>query len=244
VAKSDPDGYTLLSGSTTLPISASLFAKLTYDPMKDFKPITLVGQQPMLLVVNSKFEAQSVQDLIALAKKEQGRLAYASAGYGSVNHLAMELFLLQANITMTHITYKGNSAAALDVISGQVPVFVDFPLTGLPHIKDGKLRALATTNVSRLKQLPDLPTVAESGLPGYQASLWFAFFAPVGVPDAIIEKLNAAALTALSNSTVRTRLEELGVEVIALGPDQLSKVMNEDYGRWKTVIEKAKIKVE
>jgi tripartite-type tricarboxylate transporter receptor subunit TctC len=244
VAKAAPDGYTLLSGSSSLPISSSLFAKLSYDPMKDFVPISMIGNTPMILTVNPSFPAKSVGELIAMAKQKPGEIAYASAGYGSVNHLAVELLKSEAGINLRHVPYRGNPLAAIDVISGQVPVFLDYVLTGMPHVRDGKLRALATTSPRRLAALPDLPTVSESGVPGFEASVWFAFFAPAGTPQPIVDKLNDATLKALAKPNVRERLATLGMEESAKGPAELDRKMHKDHDIWKAAIEKAGIKMD
>ena len=244
VAKSPPDGYTLLSGSSSLALANSLFSKLTYNPMTDLVPITLIGSSPMLVTVNPSFPVKSVAELIALAKQKPGEIAYASAGVGSMNHLAVELLKAQMGIDLRHIPYRGNPLAAIDAISGQVPLFFDYVLTGLPHVRDGKLRALATTSATRLPALPDLPTMAEAGVPGYEASLWFALFAPAGTPADVIEKLNKAALDALAKPRAKERMATLGIEVLAQGPDRLGALMKADHDKWKVAVQKAGIKPE
>jgi tripartite-type tricarboxylate transporter receptor subunit TctC len=243
-AKSPPDGYTLFSGSSSLPLASSLFAKLTYNPMTDFAPVTLLGSSPMLVTVNPNFPVRSVAELIALAKQKPGEIGYASAGAGSMNHLAVELLKAQTGIDLRHIPYRGNPLAAIDAISGQVPLFFDYVLTGLPHVRDGKLRALATTSARRLAVLPDLPTMSEAGVPGFEASLWFALFAPAGTPAEVIGKLNKAALEALSKPRIQARLAELGIDVLAQGPEQLAAVMKADHDKWKIAVEKAGIKLD
>ncbi|MCC6778742.1 MAG: tripartite tricarboxylate transporter substrate binding protein [Hyphomicrobiales bacterium] len=244
VAKSPPDGYTLFSGSSSLTLAGSLFSKLSYNPMADFAPITLIGSSPMLVTVNPGFPVRSVAELIALAKQKPGEISYASAGAGSMNHLAVELLKAQTGIDLRHIPYRGNPLAAIDAISGQVPVFFDYVLTGIPHVRDGKLRALATTSARRLAALPDLPTMSEAGVPGFEASLWFALFAPAGTPGEIVDKLNQAALQALAKPRVRERMAELGIEVLAEGPERLAAVMKSDHAKWKSTVEKAGIKLE
>jgi tripartite-type tricarboxylate transporter receptor subunit TctC len=212
--------------------------------MKDFIPITLIGSSPMIMTVHPGFPAKSVKELILQAKEQPGHIAYASAGYGSMNHLAVELLKLEAQIDLRHVPYRGNPLAAIDVIAGRVPVFVDYVLTGVPHVKDGKLRALAVTSNKRFEALPDIPTVSEAGVPGFEASLWFAFFAPTGTPAAIVTKLNNAALKALAKPNVKQRLDSLGIEVAAQGPEQLSQLMKADHDRWKVVVEKAGIRLD
>ena len=243
-AKSTPDGYTLLSSSSSLPLAGVLYSKLNFDPLNDFAPIAMVGSSPMLVTVNPSVAAKTLPELIALAKQKPGEIAYASAGHGSMNHLAVELFKLQTGIDVRHVPYRGNPLAAIDVISGHVPLFFDYLLTGLPHVKDGKLRALATTGAKRTPALPDLPTVSEAGVPGFEASLWFAFFAPAGMPKEIVDKLTKSVQDALAKPKVKERLDSLGVEVDAQGSEKLAAVMKADFAKWKEVREKTGLKME
>jgi len=243
-AKSPPDGYTLLSSSSSLPLAGVLYSKLNFDPLNDFAPIGMVGTSPMLVTVNPAVPAKTLPELIALAKQKPGEIAYASAGHGSMNHLAVELFKLQTGIDVRHVPYRGNPLAAIDVISGQVPLFFDYLLTGMPHVKDGKLRALAITGEKRSPALPDLPTVSEAGVPGYEASLWFGFFAPAGTPKDIVEKLSKSLQEALAKPKVKERLDSLGVEVDAQGPERLGAIMKADFAKWKDVKEKTGLKME
>jgi tripartite-type tricarboxylate transporter receptor subunit TctC len=194
--------------------------------------------------VNPSVAAKTLPELIALAKQKPGEIAYASAGHGSMNHLAVELFKLQTGIDVRHVPYRGNPLAAIDVISGHVPLFFDYLLTGLPHVKDGKLRALATTGAKRTPALPDLPTVSEAGVPGFEASLWFAFFAPAGMPKEIVDKLTKSVQDALAKPKVKERLDSLGVEVDAQGSEKLAAVMRADFAKWKEVREKTGLKME
>jgi tripartite-type tricarboxylate transporter receptor subunit TctC len=243
-AKSPPDGYTLLSSSSSLPLAGVLYSKLNFDPLNDFAPIGMIGSSPMLVTVNPSVPAKSLSELIALAKQKPGEIAYASAGHGSMNHLAVELFKLQTGVDVRHVPYRGNPLAAIDVISGQVPLFFDYLLTGLPHVKDGKLRALATTGEKRTLALPDLPTVSEAGVPGFEASLWFGFFAPAGTPKEIVDKLSKSVNDALAKPKVKERLDALGVEVDFQGPERLAAVMKADFAKWKEVREKTGLKME
>ncbi len=241
VAKSAPDGYTLLSGSSSVPVAPSLFAKLNYDPMKDLSSVALIGQSPMILTVNPDFAPRTVAELIEAARKRPGEIAYASAGPGSMNHLAMELFKVKTGTDLRHIPYRGNPLAAVDVIAGRVPVFMDYVLTGVPNVRAGKLVALAATGSSRLPQLPDLPTVAEAGVPGFESSLWFAFFAPAGTPSEAVARLSDATQKALEVLRVKERLAQMGIDPMKGGPAELSALMKSDHDRWKSVIEHAKI---
>ena len=244
VAKSAPDGYTLLSGSSSVPLAPSLFPKLNYDPMKDFSSVALIGQSPMILTVNPNFAPRTVAELIAAAKQRPGEIDYASAGPGSMNHLAMELFKAKTGTNLRHIPYRGNPLAAVDVIGGRVPVFMDYVVTGVPNVKSGKLVALAATSASRLPQLPDLPTVAEAGVPDFEASLWFAFFAPSGTLPQVVSKLNDATQKALAEPRVKERFVQMGIELTSGGPAELSRLMKADHDRWKAVVEFANIKLE
>src|SRR6202171_5945928 len=191
VAKAAPDGYTLLLTPSSIAIAPALYAKLPFDPIKDFAPVTLVGSIPMVVVVYPEFPPKTLLELIALAKAKPGEISYASAGNGSTNHLAVELFKIKTGIDMLHVPYRGNPLAVVDVIAGRVPVFFDFVLTGLPHVREGKVRALAVTGAHRPPVLPDVPTVAEAGVPGFEASTWFGVYAPAGTKPAIVQKLNA-----------------------------------------------------
>jgi tripartite-type tricarboxylate transporter receptor subunit TctC len=227
-----------------VPLAPSLFPKLNYDPMKDFSSVALIGQSPMILTVNPGFAPRTVVELIAAAKQRPGEIAYASAGPGSMNHLAMELFKVKTGTDIRHIPYRGNPLAAIDVIAGQVPVFMDYVLTGVPNIQAGKLIALAATSSSRLPQLPDLPTVAEAGVPGFESSLWFAFFAPAGTPPQVVAKLDDATQKALAEPRVKERLAQMGIEPMKGGPAELSSLMKADHDRWKVVVEHANIRLE
>ena len=174
VAKSPPDGATLLMTPSSIAIAPALYAKLGYDPVKDFEPVTLVGSIPMVAVVHPAFPAKTMGELIAQAKARPGQISYASAGFGTTNHLAFELFRAQTGTDFVHVPYRGNPLAMIDVIAGQVPVFFDFVLTGAPHVKSGAVRALATTGAQRSGVLPDIPTAMEAGVKDFEASTWFA----------------------------------------------------------------------
>jgi tripartite-type tricarboxylate transporter receptor subunit TctC len=244
VARAAPDGYTFLMSPSSIAIVPHLYSKLNYDPIKDFVPVTLVGSIPMVLVVNPAFPATSVADLIKLAKEKPGEIAYASAGNGTTNHLATELFKITAGINLLHIPYRSNPQAIVDVIGGRVPVFFDFVLTGLPHVKEGKVRALATTGTKRAPVLPDVPTVSEAGVPGFEAATWFGIYAPAGTPRPIVEKLNAEVLSILALPAVKERLAGLGVDLIAQGPEQLAALTKADLEKWGPVVKKAGIKLD
>jgi tripartite-type tricarboxylate transporter receptor subunit TctC len=244
VAKAAPDGYTLLLTPSSIAIAPALYTKLPFDPVKDFAPVTLLGSIPMVVVVYPEFPPKTLLELIALAKAKPGEISYASAGNGSTNHLAVELFKIKTGIDMLHVPYRGNPLAVVDVIAGRVPVFFDFVLTGLPHVREGKVRALAVTGAHRSQVLPDVPTVAEAGVPGFEASTWFGIYAPGGTKPEIVEKLNAEILAVLALSKIRERLTGLGVDILAEGPQGLAALTKSDLEKWGPIVQKAGVKLD
>ncbi|HEV2000587.1 MAG TPA: tripartite tricarboxylate transporter substrate binding protein [Xanthobacteraceae bacterium] len=244
VAKAAPDGYTLLMSPSSIAIAPHLYKKLSFDPVKDFVPVTLVGSIPMVVVVTPDFPAKSIAELIAMAKAKPGDIPYASAGNGTTNHLAVELFKITTGIDLLHVPYRGNPLAIMDVIGGRVPVFFDFVLTGLPHVRDGKVRALATTGLHRSAVLPDVPTVIEAGVPNFEAATWFGVFAPARTPREITDKLNAEILDILTLPALRERLTGLGVDIIAEGPEQLAALTAVDLAKWGPIVQKAGVKLD
>lgn len=244
VAKAAPDGYTLLLAPSSISIAPHLYKKLAYDPIKDFAPVTLIGNIPMAVVVSPSFPAKSIKELIAMAKEKPGSIDYASAGNGTTNHLAVEQFKQITGIELTHIPYRGNPLAVLDVIGGRVPVFFDFVLTALPHIRDGKVRVLATTGLKRSEVLPDVPTVDEAGVPGFEAGTWFGIYAPAKTPPAIVDKLNAETLAAIADPALEKRLKGLGVDIIAKGPKELGDLTKSDLEKWGPIVQKAGVKLD
>jgi tripartite-type tricarboxylate transporter receptor subunit TctC len=244
VAKAAPDGYTLLLAPSSIAIAPSLYSKLPFDPIKDFAPVTLIGSIPMVVVVYPEFPPKTIQELIALAKSKPGEISYASAGNGSTNHLAVELFKIKTGIEMLHVPYRGNPLAIVDVIAGRVPVFFDFVLTGLPHVREGKVRALAVTGAHRSAVMPEVPTVMEAGVPDFEASTWFGVYAPAGTKPAIVEKLNTEILAVLAIPAIRERLTALGVDVIAEGPQALAALTKSDLEKWGPIVQKAGVKLD
>jgi tripartite-type tricarboxylate transporter receptor subunit TctC len=244
VAKAAPDGYTLLLTPSSIAIAPALYTKLPFDPIKDFAPVTLLASIPMVVVVYPEFPPKTLAELIALAKAKPGEISYASAGNGSTNHLAVELFKIKTGIDMLHVPYRGNPLAVVDVIAGRVPVFFDFVLTGLPHVREGKVRALAVTGAHRSQVLPDVPTVAEAGVPGFEASTWFAVYAPAGTKPEIVEKLNAEILAVLALPKIRERLTALGVDILAEGPQGLAALTKSDLEKWGPIVQKAGVKLD
>ena len=211
VAKSPGDGYTLLMGAvSTHAINPSLYAKIPYDPQKDFVPVALVAQVPNVLVVNPALPVQSVKDLIAYAKANPGSLSFGSGSTGSTGHLAGELFKTMAGVDMVHIPYKGGAPAMQDLLAGQTQLMFDNLANALPQVKAGKLRAIAVTTAARAPSVPELPTIAESGLPGFDLTTWFGIFAPAGTPPEVVAKLNAEIAKALSAKDLAERLAAMG----------------------------------
>ncbi len=236
VAKSAPDGYTLLMAQVGDTISMSLYSKLPYNFERDFTPITLVGLTPFILVVHPALAAKNVPELIALAKAKPGALTFASGGTGVASHLAGELFKSTAGIDIVHVPYKGQAPATADLLGGQVSFMFNNPITALPHIKAGKLRALAVSTAKRFSGLPDVPTVAESGLPGFDVGFWLGTLAPAGTPRAVIAKLNAEMVKILRMPDVGERLAALGVEVVGSSPEEFARVIRADVVKWGKVV--------
>ncbi len=241
VAKSDPDGTTLLMAANYLAIAPGLYKKMSYHPIKDLAPVTLVGSIPMVVVVNPAVPAQSIAELVALAKSKPGDLAYATPGLGTSTHLATELFKQQTGTDLRHVPYRANPLAMNDVIGGQVPVFFDFVTTGAPHVRAGKVRGLATTGLKRSPVLPELPTMIEAGVPDFEATTWIAVFAAAGTPRDTVVRLHNEMAAILAMPAVKERLGTFGLDIVADGPDQLSALLKADTEKWAAVIQKAGI---
>lgn len=244
VAKSPPDGTTFLMTPSSFASQPSLYSNLTWDPVRDFAPVALIATTPNILVVNTAVPAHSVRELIALAKAQPGRLSYASGGVGATNHLAGELFKRMTGTEIVHVPYRGNPLAVIDVMNGQVAMMFDFMITSLPHVKEGKLRALAVTGAKRSPQVPDLPTVSEAGVSGYEASTWFAVMAPAGTPPPVIGKLNGELNAALKQPDIQARLVELGAEPLGGTPDDAARLLKSEISKWADVIKAAHIQIE
>lgn len=237
VGKAPADGYTMMITSIGMATNKSLYGKLSYDPVKDFAPVSLLAVVPNVLVTNStQPDVKTVPELIAKAKKEPGKLTYASAGNGTSIHLAGEMFTSLAGIEMLHVPYKGSGPALADLLGGQVNYMFDSITSALPHIQSGKLRALGVTTAKRSSTLPNVPTLAEAGLPGYEVSPWFAVFMPAGTPKLVIAKLNAALLEAMKQPEVRSRFASIGAEPIGSTPDELAAHLARESARWSKLI--------
>ena len=244
VARSAPDGYTLLMAQVGDAISMSLYAKLPYNFVKDFAPITLVGQTPFILVAHPSVPVKTVQDLIALAKAKPRSLTFGSAGTGVASHLAGELFKGTAGIDVVHVPYKGQAPATTDLLGGQITYMFNNPITALPHIRSGKMRALAVSTAARFSGLPDVPTVAESGLPGFAVGFWLGPLAPAGTPRAVIDKLNGEMVKILRSPEIVERLSPMGLEILATSPDEFARVIKADVAKWAKVVRDAGIKAD
>jgi tripartite-type tricarboxylate transporter receptor subunit TctC len=245
VARSAPDGYTVLAVANTFATVPLIVPNPGYDPLKDFTGITLTCLVPQVLVVNPALPAQSVKELVALARSQPGKISYASSGNGSTGHMAAELFNRQAGVTMLHVPYKGNSQALIDVISGQVAMMFDQVSTSTPQIKAGKVRAIAVTSLKRSPLLPDVPTVDESGVPGYEDITFNGLVAPAGTPREILARLQQAVAKAVSDAELYKRFIERGVELKASGsPEEFTDHIKAEFEKKGRLAREAGIKPE
>jgi tripartite-type tricarboxylate transporter receptor subunit TctC len=244
-AKAAPDGYTILGGTiSSHAINASLYKHLPYDPLKSFAPITMIGTNANVLVVGASSPLKSVQDIVAATKSKPGGLSFASAGNGTSQHLSAELFKTLANIDMVHIPYKGSAPAIQDVMGGQVPMMFDTTVVAAPFIESGRVRALAVTSTRRLPSLPDVPTMIEAGVPGYDVVAWQAMFVPAGTPPAIVQRLYTEVSAILKLPEVRERLAKLGVEPSGMPPQQFVAFQAKEIAKWAKVVKAANVKVD
>jgi tripartite-type tricarboxylate transporter receptor subunit TctC len=245
VARAKPDGYTLfLGGVGSHAINPNMMKNLPYDPIKDFSPIILLARAPMVLVAHPKLKLHNVQELIALAKSEPGKLNYASNGTGSSSHLAAAMFTSMAGIDMVHVPYKGLSPALTDLIAGTVPIMFSSVVAIIPHVKDGSLVPLGVTSEKRMPLLPDVPTIAEQGVPGYETSSWYGILAPANTPPEVVAKLNAALNKALSNPDIQKSLSLDGAQPVGGTPEEFGAYIKREKERLGDVIVKAHITSE
>ncbi|HEX4896550.1 MAG TPA: tripartite tricarboxylate transporter substrate binding protein [Solimonas sp.] len=243
-ARSPADGYTLFIGfNATHGANQALFGKLSYDPVADFVPISLLAAVPNIVSVHPSVPVNSLVELVALAKARPGKLSYASSGNGTSTHLAAEMFKATAGIDMVHVPYKGSAPAVADVIAGQVPVIVDSVASSAAQVKAGKLKALATTSPSRLAVLPELPTVAESGYPGFQSTAWVGLLAPAGTPKAIIDQIHAAVVKVMALPETRERMAGFGAEITTSTPEEFASHIRSEMSKLGKVVRDANIKV-
>src|SRR4051794_14911536 len=244
-AKSPPDGYTLaLGGTGTLAINPTLYPNVGYHPRKDFPPVGLIATSALVVLVNPAVEARTIPELIALAKREPGQLNYASAGTGSGIHLGAALLAHMAGITLTHIPYKGSAPALTDLLGGHVAIYLSSLPPAVALVRDGKVRALAVTGPKRSPVFPELPTVAEAALPGYEAVLHYGIVAPAGTPKPIIDKLSSALRAALIETDVRERIVADGAEVMSTTPDEYAADIDREETKWSAIVKLSGAKVE
>ncbi|RIY02536.1 tripartite tricarboxylate transporter substrate binding protein [Aureimonas flava] len=245
VAQAQPDGYTILMGTiATHALSASLYAKPPFDPIADFTPIVWLVTVPNVLTVNKDYPAKTVQELIARLKAHPGEELYSSSGNGTPLHLSGELFKSMTGTDMVHVPYQGSGPALVDAISGAVPINFDNLPSSTEHIRAGALRALAVTTKERAANFPDLPTMEEAGVPGYETNTWNAFFGPAGLPPEVVATLNRAANAAIADETVKARLAEVGAATVGGTPEELAAHVTAEIARWKPVIETAGARIE
>jgi tripartite-type tricarboxylate transporter receptor subunit TctC len=243
-AKSAPDGYTVLMATAgSHAINPGLYRKLNWDP-KDFVGVSLVAMVPNILVVNNALPVKTVKELIAYAKANPGKLSYGSPGLGSTAHLSMELFKSMTGTNMIHVPYKGSAGVMADVMSGQIALTMDNIPPYLPQVKAGKLRALAVSPAKRTPAAPDIPTVAEAGVPGYDSGAWFGLVAPAGTPKPIVDKLAAETQRILKLPDVRERISALGAEVVGDSPEEFNAFMKSELAKWAKVIKDAKVELQ
>jgi tripartite-type tricarboxylate transporter receptor subunit TctC len=245
VAKSDPDGYTLLSGSTAaMAVAAHLYRNLPYDALKDFQPVTRIADVPTVLITPTADPASSVLELIAAAKSQPGRMNYGSGGAGTVQHIAGELFKLRAGVDVVHVPFKGGAPALTELVAGRLNYIFEPLPTAMPHIRGGKVKPLAVSKPTRLAVLPQVPTVSESGLPGFEMSIWIGFIAPSGVPRDVINRLNAEAVRAIRSPDILERIVAQGVEPIADGVDEFAAVIAAEERRMADFVKHTGIKLD
>ncbi|USE77863.1 tripartite tricarboxylate transporter substrate binding protein [Cupriavidus gilardii] len=243
VAKAEPDGYTLYVYTIANTINASLYDKLGYDPAKDFEPVGMIAKIPNVLVVNPSLPVKNVADYLRFAKESSSGITFASSGSGSSIHLSGEIFRMRSGINMLHVPYRGSAPAVTDLLGGQVQSMFDNTPSAMPHVKAGRLRAIAVTSPQRLPLLPDVPTVAESGYPGFDVQSWFAIAAPAGTPKPVVDRLNAALNKALAAPDVRQRMQDLAANPQPGTPEQMRIFMLSEIKRWHDVVKQSGARV-
>jgi tripartite-type tricarboxylate transporter receptor subunit TctC len=244
VARAAPDGYTLLMGISTLAINPAMYKKVPYDALKDFAPVSLAVSLSNVLVVHPSLPVRNVKEFIALVKPRPGQVNFASAGVGTSPHLSMELFLVMTGLKMLHVPYKGSGPGVTDLVAGHVPAMMPNMLSAQPHIKSGRLRALGVTGSKRAPGADDIPTIAEAGVPGYEAVQWYGLLAPAGTSRDIVTKLHAGVVRALQNPDVRQRLLNDGAEPVGNSPEEFASYLRAETTKWAKVVQAAGIKPE
>ncbi|MEW6256487.1 MAG: tripartite tricarboxylate transporter substrate binding protein [Pseudomonadota bacterium] len=243
VARSAPDGYTFMVGSSGHTINMAVQKNVRYDAVKDFTPVTLVASLLHVLVVKNELPAKNVAELIALARSKPGAITYASVGAGTSTHLEAELFATMAGIQLTHVPYKGSAPALIDLTAGRIDMMFDAVASSLPLVQGGKIRALGVVSAERSALMPDVPTIAESGLPGYEAMPWLGILGPAALDPKIVEKLNAAIQKVISDPSIKERFAKLGADVIGYGPEKFSAFIATDLKKWADIAQRANIQV-
>jgi tripartite-type tricarboxylate transporter receptor subunit TctC len=245
VARSAPDGYTILLGAVgNMAVNLSLYKKLSYDTERDFAPITLLATLPNILAINPSFPIRNVKELISYAKANPGKLTFASAGAGTASHLAGEMLRKVAEVNIVHVPYRGSSPALTDLIAGHVAMTFDYMPSALPYVRSGKLRGLAVTGASRTKAAPELPTMIEDGLPGFNLVTWYAVYAPKGTPADIVTKVRNTIALAATDPELIKRLDDLAVDLVASTPEELARYQRAEIERWAVFVRDAKITVD
>ncbi|MEI9803116.1 MAG: tripartite tricarboxylate transporter substrate binding protein [Pseudolabrys sp.] len=245
VKKSDPDGYTLLVGqSGPISINPAVYKSLPYDSIKDFTPVSMTTAYPYIMVVNPKLGVKTLQEFVAVAKSKPGELNYGTTGVGAANHLVAELFDSKAGVKMTHIPYRGTALAVTDLLAGQVQVVFADPITALPHMNAGTLLALGVTSKDRSSVAPEVPTISESGYPGFDAIAWHGILAPAGTPPAIVAKLNAEIVKALRDPETKSLLEKQAMATVGNSPEAFATFIKQDIAIWKEVATQANVEVK
>jgi tripartite-type tricarboxylate transporter receptor subunit TctC len=244
VAKAAPDGYTLLTNASIHIINPSLYPKMNFDALRDFVPVSLIAQVPLILVVNPGLPAKSVQELIALGKAQPDRLNFGSSGNAAAPHLAGESFKIATGVQMQHVPYKGSAPALTDLIGGQVQLIFDSMPSAMPHVKSGKIRALAVTTARRSPTVPDLPTIAESGVPGFDISTWYGVWAPAGTPRDIVNRISSEVAKALQQPAVRERLVALGAEPAGDTPEEFAAYCQSELAKWSKIVRESGAKAD
>jgi len=243
-AKTPPDGYSLLSASAPIVMSQALYSKPNFNLERDFDPIGMMASAPFILVVHPSLPARSLKEFIALAKSKPGQMAFASTGSGSTPHLSMEMLKSQAGINLLHVPYKGTPQAVIDLLSGQVQAMFANTLSVLPQVKSGRLRALAISSARRSAAAPELPTVAESGMAGYESGTWFALLAPAGTPREIVNRLNAELAKIVATAEMKAKLLDQGADPVTMSPDQIRAFLKSELAKWTKVVKTVGIKAD
>ncbi|HYH42263.1 MAG TPA: tripartite tricarboxylate transporter substrate binding protein [Burkholderiales bacterium] len=244
-AKAAPDGYTLLIAQSTMTIVPSVYRKVRFDPQKDFSPISIVAVVPLLLVGHPSLPAKSAKELIALAKARPGQIDYVAGGYGGNSHLAMEHFLSMAGIRMTYVPYKSGNAGLVDALSGRIQVMLSNMLVSLPHVRSGRFRPYGVTSLKRASEVPDIPTLAESAVPGYEAVQWFGILGPAGLPRDIVNKVHRELVNVMQDAEVRKRFASDGADpVYSKTPEEFAALIGIEVAKWAKVVKAAKIELQ